>query len=446
MARKPRSLATQYLVYYMKIYLVMLFFFGFFANVGEGPHRTIMRQLASLRLERNWLQVKAEGDPTRLTREELAHRLRRDLNPRESASLQILSDSQEGPAGHLGVRLDPLAARVWVDIRLSPLATYARMASPFRLSAMLLCVLAVPFLAAWLTSRRVTQPLLELQEASMDLADGDLSSRVPIADSWELGQLAQSFNAMAQQLEERDQRLLEQNQKLQELNLLKSQFLANVSHELRTPLTAILGQSQVLLDGIKGPLQPPQMAVLDKLQRNAEVLIQLINDLLDMSRIEAGRLEVQREEFCLQDCAQEAICAIEPQLQAKGLELRFQSSPDLDVLGDYLRTRQILVNLLANAVKFTERGTVGVRFRHRGEFAEVEVSDTGIGILEKDLSLIFDEFRQLEGTSSRQMGGSGLGLAIALKLARLQDGQLKVRSEPGSGSYFTLSLPMAVGE
>ncbi len=347
--------------------------------------------------------------------------------------LSVLLSRGGGP-----ITLSPLTAHLEVVRSVAFFQAYGT-----RSGLLFAAVLAFPFFAAWLFARRVTRPLQALEEASRALAVGALSTRVAEHNRDELGRLGTSFNQMASQLEEREAELRDTNLRLQEMNQLKSVFLASTSHELRTPLTAIFGQTQMLIDEIKGPILPEQRETLSKVLRNASSLMALIDDLLDLSKIEAGRLDVNPEEFQLLDCLHEALSQLEPQLKQKALKVEFDCSEDLWVKADFARTRQIVVNLLSNAVKFTAVGGVRLVARPVDQAIRLEVIDTGVGIANEHLELIFDEFRQADDRVSRTFGGTGLGLAIARKLALLQGGSLNVQSRLGEGSTFALQLPVA---
>ena len=296
-------------------------------------------------------------------------------------------------------------------------------------------------LAAILAARVVTRPLRRVREGALRIAEGELGHRIEVATRDEVADLARAFNQMAARLQQRERELTENNAELERANRLKTLFLANVSHELRTPLTSIIGFSQALEDGMHGPLSPPQRAVLEKIRRNASALLAHINDLLDVTRIEAGRMELTLERVSLPECIESAWSAVEPQLVARGL--RFvpeMPEEDLEVRGDFNRLRQVFVNLLSNAVRFTETGSVGVRLGREDGWARMEVWDEGIGIERGSLAHIFDEFRQADSGIHRRFGGSGLGLAICHKLVRLHGGELAVESRPGQGSCFSVRL------
>ena len=230
-------------------------------------------------------------------------------------------------------------------------------------------------------------------------------------------------------------------------NRLKSEFLATVSHELRTPLTTILGFGQLLARGGNGVLPGRQAVHVDRIVRSAEHLMRLIDDLLDLVRIEAGRLEVTPAATDLRPALAEIVAEFGPQAKAKGLTLDLDIPPDLPpALADPTRLRQILLNLVGNAVKFTDQGRVVLGARPDGGGIAIAVADTGIGIAPEALTYVFDEFRQVDGGATRSHGGVGLGLPIACKLARLLGGAIDVASEPGIGSTFTLRLPRADSE
>lgn len=227
----------------------------------------------------------------------------------------------------------------------------------------------------------------------------------------------------------------------------KSLFLAMMSHELRTPLQAVLGYADLLLLETSGSLSAEQSEDLGHIQRGARRMIVLIDQMLDLSRMEAGRLELASRPVDLAQIAEEVRQDIAPQAEAKGLGLAVELPPDLPlVLGDSVRLRQILLNLAGNAVKFTERGSVRIAARADGGQARIAVSDTGIGISAEALPHIFEEFRQVDGNLTRRYGGAGLGLAIAKRLAEQMGGELSVMTAPGKGSTFTVALPVAPGD
>ncbi|HEY7769824.1 sensor histidine kinase, partial [Longimicrobium sp.] len=236
------------------------------------------------------------------------------------------------------------------------------------------------------------------------------------------------------------------NEELRWSAAAKDRFFASVSHELRTPLNAILGYNALLLDGVVGQVPPESQAFLQRAQRATHNLLFLVNDVLDLSKMEAGKLELVIQPVSLYEVVDEAMSTVEPQAREKGLVVAVTPAVPLPpVSADADRVRQILVNLLSNAIKFTDQGTVSVsiaRVEDAGEarrWAELRVSDTGPGIAPEDRERIFHEFEQVSGAAAR--GGTGLGLPISRKLARLLGGELRVESQPGRGSTFILRLP-----
>lgn len=222
---------------------------------------------------------------------------------------------------------------------------------------------------------------------------------------------------------------------------IKSAFLATMSHELRTPLNSIVGFTGILLQGLAGPLNPEQDKQLDMVRTSARHLLALVNDVLDISKIEAGQLEVERAPFDVRTAIETAAALVGPQAAAKGLELRLEIASDLGpVTGDARRFGQILLNLLSNAVKFTDRGGITLS-ADAGERVRIRISDSGIGIRAEDIPLLFQPFRQIESGLARTHDGTGLGLAICRRLAELMGGGIEVESEWGKGSVFTITLP-----
>jgi signal transduction histidine kinase len=224
----------------------------------------------------------------------------------------------------------------------------------------------------------------------------------------------------------------------------KGLFLAMMSHELRTPLQAVLGYADFLLSQDGGSLTPEQREDIGYIHQGASRMVHLIEQMLDLSRMEAGRLDLKQEPVDVRQVMEQVRQDIAPQADAKGLHLSLAAPPRLPaVLGDDGRVRQILLNLAGNAVKFTERGEIAIRARAQGAWVEISVRDTGIGIAQADLGHIFEEFRQVDTKLSRRHGGAGLGLAIAQRLAAQMGGSISVASTPGQGSTFTLRLPRA---
>ncbi|MBB4639395.1 hybrid sensor histidine kinase/response regulator [Longimicrobium terrae] len=221
----------------------------------------------------------------------------------------------------------------------------------------------------------------------------------------------------------------------------RSRFFASMSHELRTPINAILGYSDLLREGVYGSLEPKQSGALERVVRSGRHLLELVNDVLDISKLEAGKLEIFPEPTSLGSLLREVSSTVELQARDKKLDLLLRMDDDIVAVTDPGRLRQIVLNLLSNAVKFTDVGSVRLVLSRYGTWAEVRVEDTGPGIALEDQERVFQEFEQTRGAAGR--GGTGLGLPISRRLAELLGGSLNVRSTPGEGSVFTLRLPLA---
>lgn len=261
--------------------------------------------------------------------------------------------------------------------------------------------------------------------------------------------LAAQNEILAQQnreLEHQRQQIQLQNLKLIEATQLKSQFLATMSHELRTPMNAITGFSQLLLRQRHNALDPKQTDMVERILNNGKNLLTLINDILDLSKIEAGRMELNLEDFDLQQLISETVAELQSLADQKGLSLQVQGSlNNTRVYNDRLRLRQILVNLISNAIKFTETGGVTIYLQEpEADQIEIQVQDTGIGINKNHLRHIFNEFWQVDQTTTRRHAGTGLGLAITARLVRMMSGTIDVESEVGQGSTFSIQLPRRV--
>jgi signal transduction histidine kinase/CheY-like chemotaxis protein len=353
-------------------------------------------------------------------------------------------------------------------------------------NTIMLCLVAlmVATLLGLLTSRWISQPIVSLSQASQAIANGDLSQTVKVQGVNELGILAQSFNQMAAQLRQSFAAIAQTNQILEDTNTdlearvkertaellsakdaadvanrAKSEFLANMSHELRTPLNAILGFTQVMNRDLT--LNPDQQENLGIIGRSGDHLLALINDVLDMSKIEAGCITTNRSVFDLHSMLNTMADMLSLKAEAKGLKLLCQWTTDVPqyVKSDEKKLRQILLNLLGNAVKFTETGSVALRVQ-KGcstvtEEPEVDsskmfplhftIKDTGAGIAEHELNTLFDPFVQTE-TGRKSEQGTGLGLAISQKFVQLMGGDIQVESQLAQGTTFEFEVPVEVSE
>jgi signal transduction histidine kinase len=227
----------------------------------------------------------------------------------------------------------------------------------------------------------------------------------------------------------------------------KSQFLANMSHELRTPLNAILGYAELLVDGIYCELAGKPRGVIERIQNNGKHLLALINDVLDLAKIEAGQLTLTLEDYNLPEVVQSVVTATEPLAASKGLKFTAELQDNLPMAhGDARRVSQVLLNLVGNAIKFTDDGEVEIRaMLDKGQFV-LTVRDTGPGIADADQERIFGEFQQIDNTNTPKKGGTGLGLAISKRMVEMQGGTISVDSALGEGSTFRVVLPVHVDE
>ncbi len=260
-----------------------------------------------------------------------------------------------------------------------------------------------------------------------------------------------SFNLelLSRDLLDANVRLEERAQQVNEANMAKSRFLTNVSHELRTPLNAIVGYNSLALSGLYGAATPELRGAHERIRTAADHLLRVLNDVLDLSKIEVGRMEVDVRDVALEPLLERVVSIIEPVAEAKSVRLDLVVARDLPSLEtDARHVRQILMNLLTNAIKFTERGSVTIVAKHgegaRSNMVCIAIEDTGIGIARSDLGRIFDEFEQVRpgGRGDSIARGTGLGLAVSRKLARLLGGEVDVTSQVGAGSRFTLWLPL----
>jgi signal transduction histidine kinase len=227
----------------------------------------------------------------------------------------------------------------------------------------------------------------------------------------------------------------------------KSQFLANMSHELRTPLNAILGYTELILDNIYGEAPVRMRTVLDRVQANGKHLLGLINDVLDLSKIEAGQLVLSLNDYSIKEIVHGVYAAVESLANNKKLGFKIAVPPNLPPAhGDDRRLSQVLLNLVGNAIKFTDAGEIIVEAAAGNGAYTISVRDTGPGIAETDQAKIFDEFQQADSSQTKAKGGTGLGLSIARRIVELHGGRLWVESTPGHGSTFSFTVPFRVDQ
>jgi signal transduction histidine kinase len=257
-------------------------------------------------------------------------------------------------------------------------------------------------------------------------------------------------NAMRfQDIKRQKEELAVANKALSEANRLKNEFLANVSHELRTPLNSIMGYIDMVQSGFYGDVPDNFQDPLERVLRNSHRLLGLINDVLDLAKLEAGRDSLQIEQFWLEEIVRHNFEILREQAEAKGLKYECVVAPNTPkmVFNDQKRLGQVLNNLLSNAIKFTHHGDVTIEIspantQKGAPGYQIKVSDTGIGISSEDYDSIFESFRQVDGSTTRTFGGAGMGLTICLKLVRMMQGTIRVESQVAQGSVFTVVLPV----
>jgi signal transduction histidine kinase len=315
-------------------------------------------------------------------------------------------------------------------------------------SAVVLIFLALLF--GFIISWSFILPVQQAQGFLSQVAKGNFGATINVPNRDEFGALADRMNHMSQELRRLyesqrrgAQELQRLNDQLQHASEAKSNFLANMSHELRTPMNAILGFVEMALDEIYGEVPPHLKEPLTDIQTNGKHLLRLINDVLDLSKIEAGRMELVLAEYSVQDVVETVRSSLQSLALEKGLEFATTAGEDIPLaFGDGRRIAQCLTNLVGNALKFTKRGRVAVSVEQQGDNLLYRVSDTGIGIPKEELENIFTKFQQLDTAITREYSGSGLGLNITRKFVEMHGGRIWVESELGKGSTFLFSIPL----
>jgi two-component system, NtrC family, sensor kinase len=320
--------------------------------------------------------------------------------------------------------------------------------------------LLVAVVTSIILARSLARPIESIQVAASRIGAGALEQRIEVSSRDELGALAQEFNTMASrlqesyaglelQVEERTReltsalaRLDEKSHELEAASHHKSEFLANMSHELRTPLNAISGFSQVLRKRMYGEINSKQEEYLDEILASSRDLLTLIDDILDLSKVEAGQVELEVAPFSLPAALERVLVVVGEQAARAEVRMSLASEPGVDtVVGDERRFRQVVLNLLSNAIKFTPAGgAVDVSTARSDGEVRVSVTDTGPGIAVEDRARIFEEFQQA-AAGREQRDGTGLGLALSKRLVELHGGRIWVESELGKGSTFSFTLP-----
>ena len=339
-------------------------------------------------------------------------------------------------------KMDSLRASVAAANRKAPIIMRSFAA------VLILLALLLGFVISW----SFIQPVRDAQGFLTQVAKGNFKATINVPNRDEFGDLADQMNEMGRELhnlyesQQANARELQRlNEQLQQASKAKSEFLANMSHELRTPMNAILGFVEMLLDDIYGDVPPHLREPLMDIQVNGKHLLNLINDVLDLSKIEAGRMELSLDEYSVQD----VVDTIQTSLQSLALEKRLEfvawAQQGIPLaFGDGKRITQCLMNLAGNALKFTKQGRVEVWVEHKQDQLLYRVSDTGIGIPKDQLEHVFGEFRQVDAAITREFGGSGLGLSITKKFVEMHGGRIWVESELGKGSTFFFEIPLRV--
>ncbi len=329
-------------------------------------------------------------------------------------------------------------------------------ASIFRTALFVLAGIVLSILASLILARRMVTPIRALRDGAARIGAGDFGHRMDVHTGDELESLGEEFNQMTTRLQEsythleekvkaRTRELSDAFQQLEIANKHKSEFLANMSHELRTPLNAILGYTELIVDKIYGDVPDKIQEILVRVGENGRHLLSLINDVLDLSKIEAGRLTLSLNDYSMQDLVQTVITSVESLGAEKNLVLKTEVPSDLATgKGDEQRIAQVFLNLVGNAIKFTDEGEVSIEVAISNSSFLVSVADTGPGLSEDDQQGIFEEFHQADGSSTREKGGTGLGLSIARRIVEMHGGSIWVESTLGKGSTFWFTLPIRV--
>jgi signal transduction histidine kinase len=317
-------------------------------------------------------------------------------------------------------------------------------------AASIVLALGLGFVISW----SFILPVRQAEGFLGQVAKGNFGASIDVPNRDEFGALARQMNEMSRELHElydAQRRAAYQlrvlNAELEQASRAKSNFLASMSHELRTPMNAILGFTEMIRDGLYGEIPPEIQEPVSDIHTCGKQLLGLINNVLDLSKIEAGHMELALGEYVVEDIVNTVKGSLRSLAATKGLDLVTTVSPDLPLaLGDGKRITQCLMNLAGNALKFTREGRVDLRVEREGEHLRFAVADTGIGIPADQIDSIFEEFRQADATVSRDFGGTGLGLSITRKLVELHGGRIWVESLPGKGSTFFFSIPVRVAK
>jgi signal transduction histidine kinase len=359
----------------------------------------------------------------------------------------VYHNPQEQP---VHVMAAPITGTEWVlvsEIGRSEVIRLRRLAVIAFAAGLLLLWLAITGFSRLFLERWVFKPLTNLRKGASMIGHGNLKYRIPVLRPDEFGQVTEDFNIMTERLDEQQFMLIRARDQAISNSQFKSQLLANVSHELRTPLGVILGFAEMLSEGVLEPVTEKQRDPLNNIIQSATSLNQMVNNLLDQARLEAGAVRLNITDFSPRKLMNQIHLQVNILAERKGLRLTSEVDPAVpDTLrGDITRIQQILLNLAGNAIKFTTQGQVDLRLlMPDSEHWAIQVADTGPGIPPESQQIIFEPFRQLDGSPTRPHGGTGLGLSIVQQLTQYMGGEIKLQSEVGQGSTFTVIFPVEV--
>lgn len=337
----------------------------------------------------------------------------------------------------------------WVHVGISLERYHAeRQAIRKRTLFVALLAIVIGFVVSVVLGRRLVAPILNLTAVSRRVTAGDWSARADASSSDEVGQLGRAFNDMTTTLQQTLDALTQARDAAEAASRAKSEFLANMSHELRTPLNAIIGYSELLREEATDAGSLSTAEDLKKIEGASQHLLALIDDVLDFSKIEAGRMSVVADEFDVAELVAHVATTIRGMVEKNGNRFVVQCDADIGtIVADSVKTRQILLNLLSNAAKFTSRGEVRLTVARRREpgqeVIEYVVADTGIGMTQEQQARLFHAFTQGDASTTRRYGGTGLGLIISRRFCALMGGTMQLTSTPGEGSRFTVRIPVA---
>ena len=350
-------------------------------------------------------------------------------------------DAQIGRAGPLADRLERLTNELVNKAEADMVAQIDESQQGYVDSRRLVIAIAIgsillALMLGYAISWSLLEPVRQMDARFNEIATGDFTKKISVSNRDEFGALATNLNRMNSELG----RLYQQ---IEAANRHKSEFLANMSHELRTPLNAIIGFSEVLEERMFGELNAKQAEYVHDIFTSGGHLLSLINDILDLSKVEAGKMELELASFELAETLKGALTLVRERATRHGIELKLDVGADVgSIVADERKVRQVLLNLLSNAVKFTpDGGGVSLGAKRGNNGVEISVADSGIGISAEDQAALFEEFRQVGTDAARKREGTGLGLALAKRFVELHGGAIQVTSAPGKGTTFTFSLP-----